>query len=355
MTNNIDQYYIRETLRLARKGEGIVSPNPLVGALVVKDGKVIGRGYHKGKGKPHAEYEAILDAGKEAKDGTLYVSLEPCCHYGETPPCTDLIISSGIKKVVAPIKDPNPLVDGKGFKVLRGNGIEVIAGILEEEAREQNVFYLKYIKEKMPYVILKAALTLDGKIGDPKRSIYKITGRESLEEVHRLRNRVDAILVGVGTIISDNPSLTVRLVEAIHEPYRIVIDPDLRTPTDAKIFSSGGDVIIVTKEEEASEKYREAIVWTFKEEGDLIPVEEILKKAGECGITSILVEGGSHTFTNFINAELVDKYLLFYSTSFLGDGIPFITSQVKRKNLNTRIKKFGNDILIEADNVYGNN
>lgn len=355
MMGNIDKYFIRETFKLARKGEGIVSPNPLVGALVVKDGKILGKGYHKGRGKPHAEFEAIEVSGREANNGTLYVSLEPCCHYGVTPPCTEFIISSGIRKVVAPIRDPNPLINGKGFKILRKSGIEVVTGILKEEACEQNAFYLKYIKEKVPYVILKAALTLDGKIADPKRDIYQITSRESLEEVHRFRNRVDAILVGVGTITTDNPGLTVRLVKASHEPYRIIIDPDLRTPGDAKIFDEGGDVIIVTKKAEGGEKYPGAIVWTIEEKDGLIPVEDILTKAGEFGIASILVEGGSHTFTNFINADLVDKYLLFYSSSFLGDGIPFLSSPLQRKQLETRVKSFGKDILIEAFNVYGNN
>ena len=355
MDTNIDCYFIIETFKLARRGEGIVSPNPLVGALVVKDGKIVGRGYHKGKGRPHAESEAILDAGDEAKGATLYISIEPCCHYGETPPCTDLIISSGISKVVAPIKDPNPLVNGKGFKILMDNGIEVVTGILEDRAREQNAFYLKYIRKRMPYVILKAALTLDGKIGDPKRGIYEITGRESLEEVHRFRNRVDAILVGIGTILSDNPSLTVRLVKATHEPYKIVIDPELHTPIDAKIFSERGDIIIATKKEKANKKYTNATIWTFKEKKGIIPVKEILKKAGEFGITSILLEGGSHTFTNFINAGVVDRYLLFYSTSFLGSGVPFLSSPLNRKQLETRVRSLGKDILIEAFNVYRNN
>jgi diaminohydroxyphosphoribosylaminopyrimidine deaminase/5-amino-6-(5-phosphoribosylamino)uracil reductase len=355
MDTNIDCYFISETFKLARRGEGIVSPNPLVGALVVKDGKIVGKGYHRGKGNPHAESEAIREAGKKAKDATLYVSLEPCCHHGENPPCTDLIISSGIVRVVAPIKDPNPLVNGRGFKKLRDSGIEVNTGTLKEDACQLNAFYLKYIRKKIPYVILKAAMTLDGKIGDPERGIYRITGKESLKEVHRLRNSIDAILLGVGTIISDNPSLTVRLIKATHQPYKIIIDPEMKTPVDAKIFKRGGGVILVTKNKKAQEKYKKATIWLINEKNGVIPIAEILKKAGDFSITSILVEGGSHTFTNFIKANVVDKYYLFYSTSFLGDGISFLCSEVKKDNFKTRIRNFGRDILIEAENVYGNN
>ncbi len=355
MDTNIDCYFLSETFKLARMGEGIVSPNPLVGALVVKDGKIVGKGYHRGKGNLHAESEAIHFAGKEAIDATLYVSLEPCCHHGDNPPCTDLIISSGIAKVVAPIKDPNPLVNGGGFKKLKGSGIEVKTGILKEKACELNAFYLKYIRKKIPYVILKAAMTLDGKIGDPKRRIHRITGKESLKEVHRLRNSIDAIIVGIGTVISDNPSLTVRLIKATHQPYKIIIDPEMETPINAKIFKGGGGVILVTKSKGAQEKYRKATIWLINEKNGLIPIAEILKKAGEFGITSILVEGGSHTFTNFINAGAVDKYYLFYSTSFLGDGVSFLCDEVKRNNFRIKTRNFGRDILIEVDNVYRDN
>jgi len=350
MISNLDYYFIRDTFNLARKGEGIVSPNPLVGAIVVKDGKVLGKGYHKGRRKPHAEVCAIEDAGSKVRGGTLYISLEPCCHYGETPPCTDLIISSGIKRVVAPIEDPNPLVNGKGFEVLRSNKVEVTTGVLKEEACQLNSFYLKYIKEKIPYVVLKAALTLDGRIGDPRREIYEITSRESREEVHRWRNRVDAILVGVETVITDDPELTIRLVRASHEPYKIVIDPNLRTPKDAKIFDGKGNVIIVAQKEEGNNRYPDADVWTFQQKKGIIPVKEILKRAGEFGITSILIEGGSRTYTNFVTEGVVDKYLLFYSPSIIGDGLPFLSCAVRRKFLNTHIKTFGDDILVEANN-----
>ena len=353
--NKLDEYFLKETFNLAKKGEGIVSPNPLVGACVVKEGVMIGKGYHKGVGTPHAEVGAIAQAGKKAKGATLYVSLEPCAHYGNTPPCTEIIESSGIGRVVAPIKDSNPLVNGKGFKYLKNKGIRVTSGILEEEARELNSFYLKYITMKIPFVILKAAMTLDGKIGDPERKIFKITSDKSHKEVHRQRNKVDALLVGVGTVLIDNPRLTVRLVKSAKQPYKIIIDPKLTCPVDAKIFKEDSRVILATTKEKAKKKYPNATIWVFKEKNGLIDVKDILKKAGEENITSIMVEGGSETFTQFVKAGVVDKYLLFFSPSFIGNGVPLINLPLKRVFLDTSVKKIGKDILIEANNVYGNN
>jgi diaminohydroxyphosphoribosylaminopyrimidine deaminase/5-amino-6-(5-phosphoribosylamino)uracil reductase len=353
--NKLDEYFLKETFTLAKKAEGIVSPNPLVGACVVKNGVVVGRGYHKGPGTPHAEVEAITEAGNQTKDTTLYVSLEPCCHHGKTPPCAELIESRGISRVVAPIKDPNPLVDGKGFKHLKSKGIRITDGILEEEARELNAFYLKYITKKTPYVILKAAVTIDGRIGDPKRGIFKISGEESEQEVHRLRNKVDAVLIGIGTVLTDNPALTVRKVKASKQPYKIIIDPHLKCPLDAKIFTGGGNVIFITTKKAAKEKYPNAEIWCFKERNGLIDIKDILKKAGEKNITSIMLEGGSETFTHFIKSKLIDKYLLFFSPSFIGKGIPLINSPLKRLYLDSIVKKIGDDFLIEAAHVHGNN
>jgi diaminohydroxyphosphoribosylaminopyrimidine deaminase/5-amino-6-(5-phosphoribosylamino)uracil reductase len=353
--NNLDEYFLKETFTLAKKAEGIVSPNPLVGACMVKNGIVIGRGYHKGPGTPHAEVEAIKEAGNQTKDATLYVSLEPCCHHGKTPPCAELIESSGISRVVAPIKDPNTLVDGKGFKYLKSKGIKVDTGILEEEAKELNVFYLKYITKKIPYVILKAAITIDGRIGDPKRSIFKISGKESDQEVHRLRNKVDAVLIGIGTVLTDNPALTVREVKARKQPYKIIIDPNLKCPADAKIFKGKGKVILVTAKKAEKEKYSDAEIWNLKEKNGLIDIKDILKKAGEKNITSIMLEGGSKTFTHFVKSRTIDKYLLFFSPSFIGKGIPFIDYPLNRLYLDAIVKSVGNDFLIEAAHVHGIN
>ena len=353
--NKLDEYFLKRTFNLAEKGTGIVSPNPLVGACVVKEGTIVGKGYHRGAGTPHAEVEALKKAGDKAKGGTLYVSLEPCAHHGRTPPCTEAIKASGIRRVVAPIKDSNPLVNGKGFKYLKSEGIEVTSGILAEEARELNSFYLKYITAKIPFVILKAAVTLDGKIGDPDRGIFKISGEESHLEVHRLRNKVDAVLIGIGTVLLDDPALTVREVKAVKQPYKIIIDPELKCPVNAKIFKGGGKVILVTTNENAKKKYPEADIWIFKKKNGFIDIKNILEKAGKEKISSIMVEGGSKTFTRFIKSGMVDKYLLFFSPSFLGKGIPLTDTPLERILLDTSIRKKGKDILIEAKNVYGNN
>jgi diaminohydroxyphosphoribosylaminopyrimidine deaminase/5-amino-6-(5-phosphoribosylamino)uracil reductase len=355
LVNKLDEYFLKKTFELARKGTGIVSPNPLVGACVVKEGAIVGEGYHRGVGTPHAEVEALKKAGDKAKGGTLYVSLEPCVHHGNTPPCTEAIKSSGIRRVVAPIKDSNPLVNGKGFEYLESAGIEVTSGILEEEAKNLNSFYLKYITTKLPFVILKAAMTLDGKIGDPRRGIFKISGEESRLEVHRLRNRVDAVLIGVGTVLIDDPALTVRKVKEVKQPYKIIIDPELECPANAKVFKEGGKVILVTANKRAKEKDPSAEIWHFKEKKGLIDVREILKKAGAEKITSIMVEGGSETFTHFVKAEMVDRYLLFFSPSFIGKGVPLIDSPLKRIFFDTSVSKIGKDILIEANNVHRSN
>ncbi|MEO0293516.1 MAG: bifunctional diaminohydroxyphosphoribosylaminopyrimidine deaminase/5-amino-6-(5-phosphoribosylamino)uracil reductase RibD [candidate division WOR-3 bacterium] len=347
--NKLDEYFLRKTFEIAKKGEGLVSPNPLVGACVVKEGILVGEGYHRGPGTPHAEVEAIKKAGDKAKGATLYVSLEPCSHYGNTPPCVELIEKSGIKRVVAPIKDPNPIVNGKGFKFLKRKGIQITTGLLEEEAKKLNPFYLKYIKTGIPYVILKAALSLDGKIGNPEKGIFKITSKDSLKEVHYYRKKVDALLIGVNTVLIDNPELTVRFTKAKKQPLKIIIDPYLKCPKNAKIFKIGGKVIIVTTIKEAKQKYPEAKVWVFKEKRGVIDIREILKKAGEEKITSIMVEGGSETFTHFINSGVVDKYLLFYSPSLIGEGIPFVKSVKKRIFLDLNTKKIGRDILLESE------
>jgi diaminohydroxyphosphoribosylaminopyrimidine deaminase/5-amino-6-(5-phosphoribosylamino)uracil reductase len=353
--NKLDDYFLKKTFENARKGEGLVSPNPLVGACIVKEGIVVGEGYHRGPGTPHAEVEAIKQANNKAKGATLYVSLEPCCHYGKTPPCTELIASSGINRVVAPIKDPNPLVNGKGFKILKRKGIRITTGILEEEARELNSFYLKYIKTEFPYVVLKAGITLDGRIADPERKIFKITSDDSYKEVHKIRKKVDALLIGVRTILVDNPNLTVRLVKSDKQPYKIIIDPHLQCPVNAKIFKEKDKVILATTDERANEKYPGSLIWVFKEKNGLIDVKEILKKAGKEGITSVMVEGGSETFTHFIQAGVIDKYLLFYSPSFIGKGVPLTSFPLKRVFFDAAIRKIGQDILVESTNVYGIN
>ena len=335
-----DIFYMKKVLALAKKGWGRVSPNPMVGALLVKNGKIIGTGYHKGPGKPHAEREAIKNARESVKGATLYVNLEPCCHYGRTPPCTEIIIKSGIKRVVASIKDPNPLVNGRGFEILESHGIEVVKGVLEEEAGYLNEIYLKYIQTRRPFVILKAALTLDGRLGNPELGIKKITGEKSLKWVHYLRKGVDGILVGKGTVLSDDPSLTTRLVKG-KNPVRFVLDTHLSIPRSKRIFKEPGKTIVVSTEEGEG-------VWKVgRDKKGRVNLHEFLELAGKNGITSLLVEGGSEVFTSFLEENLVDKLYLFYAP-FTSGGVPFLREGVLRHFRIRKIRKMGEDIMLEA-------
>jgi diaminohydroxyphosphoribosylaminopyrimidine deaminase/5-amino-6-(5-phosphoribosylamino)uracil reductase len=252
-----DRYFIKRALNLAAKAKGLTSPNPMVGAIIVKKGQIIAEDYHKKAGEPHAEALAILKAKDKAKDSTLYVTLEPCCHFDKrTPPCTKAIIDAKIKKVFVAMRDPNPKVSGKGIMELKKNGIDVVEGIYEEDARRLNEAYIKHITTGMPFVILKAAITLDGKIATPERQSKWITGEKSRRIVHEMRSEVDAILTAVGTVKADNPEFTVRLGSKVKRrelknPKRIIIDPNLETPLNYKIFEVPPETVVVTKSQES--------------------------------------------------------------------------------------------------------
>src|SRR3972149_5350146 len=225
--------YMKRAIDLALMAKGRTSPNPMVGAVIIKGGKIAGEGYHKKAGTQHAEVNAINSAGKNAKDGIMYVTLEPCCHQGRTPPCTKTIIKSGIKKIVIGMVDPNPIVSGKGIEELKGAGIQVSTGLLEKECKRLNEVYIKYITTKKPFVLLKVAMSLDGKIATCKRGSKWITSEPSRERVHNLRDEVDAVMVGIGTVLQDNPNLTVSLKRGnVKNPIRIIVDSQLRIPLD---------------------------------------------------------------------------------------------------------------------------
>ena len=344
-----DKFYIQNTLKLAKKGWGKVSPNPMVGAVVVKDRKIIGKGYHKGPGFPHAEVVALDEAGKGARGATLYVNLEPCCHYGRTPPCTERIIKSKIKTVVASMKDPNPLVNGKGFRQLKSAGINVKTGILQDSAERLNEIYVKYITKKIPFIILKSALTLNGKITF-KNEKY-LTSDASLKYVHHLRNGVDAILVGMNTVVKDNPLLNIRFVKPVKATKKIILDTHLKLTGEENIFKTEGDVIIASST--TKNKLQNASIWHFTSREDKIPLDELLVKAGEEGIASILVEGGQKIFTSFIKENLVDKYYFFVAPKIGGDELDFIRSKDIMEEFEvSRVKRFDKDIMIEAYNVH---
>jgi diaminohydroxyphosphoribosylaminopyrimidine deaminase/5-amino-6-(5-phosphoribosylamino)uracil reductase len=357
-----DEELIAETIKLAKRGLGLVNPNPMVGAVIVKDGEIISKGYHKFFGGPHAEIEAIKNAKKDIKGGVLYVNIEPCCHFGKTPPCVNALINSGIKKVVIGDIDPNPIVKGKGIKFLSENGIEVIQGILTNECRKLNVMYYKYMNTGLPYISLKIAQTIDSKISKKKGEKTDITSIESKKVVHKLRSMYDAVLIGKNTAMIDNPSLNVRLYKG-RSPKRIILDENLKINTNLRLLNEpfSKDTIIFTTSDydhKIMEKLLEKsvkVVITRKDKNGLIDLKYMLKKFSKLNITSIFVEGGSKIFTSFINQKLVDKIYLFIAPKIFIKGVNAFNGSccneelLKKMNLKfENIKKINDDLLIEV-------
>ncbi len=343
------------TINLAKKGRGETSPNPMVGAVVVKNGEIIGRGYHKRFGEPHAEANALKSCKDKAKNATLYVNLEPCCHYGKTPPCTDIIKRSGIRKVVCATLDPNPQVNGRGIRALREGGAEVDWGILEQEAKKLNEIYLKFITTGLPFVILKIAQTLDGKIATELGDSRWITQKDSRGFVHSLRSWVDAVLVGANTVKRDDPELTIHNARG-DNPIRIILDSAGKISHSSKIIkeNKNGKTVIATTNQKTKEKFKEKVeIWKVKKRKDgQADLPQLLKKAGENQITSLLVEGGRGVFTSFLKERLVDKIYYFLSPKILGKGltsfgdlgIKEISESITLRDC--EIKRFKNDLLI---------
>lgn len=334
MMKNIDEKFMKIALQEARKAKGYTHPNPAVGAVIVKNGKIIGKGYHKKAGMPHAEREAIKDAKSKGFDiagSTMYVTLEPCCHYGRTPPCTEAIIDSRIKRVVVATLDPNPQVAGKGVEILRKQGIQVETGILEKEARKLNEDFFVYIKEKRPFVHLKIAQTLDGKIATKTGSSKWITGEKARKFAHRLRKEATAVLVGVGTALADNPQLTVRNYPSKKQPLRVLIDKYLQTPPDYKIFDNNAKTVVFVAEDIPEEQLKpfeskeniQIIKLPLKE--GRFDINDILRKLYELEVMHLLVEGGKSIVTEFITSGVYDKISLFIAPKLIGeDGISAI-------------------------------
>ncbi|GAB6137426.1 bifunctional diaminohydroxyphosphoribosylaminopyrimidine deaminase/5-amino-6-(5-phosphoribosylamino)uracil reductase RibD [Halanaerobaculum tunisiense] len=316
--------YMQQAIELARRATGRTSPNPLVGAVIVKNGEIISQGYHHYAGGAHAEVNALQKAGPTAQGATMYVTLEPCTHHGKTPPCTEAIIASGIKRVVIAMKDPNPQVAGEGIKQLQEAGIAVEVGVLAEQARELNEVFIKYITTQQPFVLLKNAVTLDGKIATKTGDSKWITGPESRQLVHNLRDQVDAILVGVGTVLADDPRLTTRLPDREGEdPIRIILDSKLETPCNANVINqeSAANTIIATTSQAAREKKElltQAGADIIEVGSSEVDLNLLLDKLGEQEITSLLVEGGSQVNTSFWEAELVDKLYYFIAPKIIG-------------------------------------
>ena len=361
---DIDEGFMKKTLRQAKKGLGSTSPNPLVGALVVKDRKIISSGYHKKAGAPHAEIEALSKAGKRAKGGTLYVNLEPCNHYGRTPPCTKAILKSSVKKVVVGMVDPNPHVTGGGCEFLSSHGVKVKCNVLEEECKRLNEVYIKYITKHKPFVILKGALTLDGWIATQTGNSKWITCEKSRKFVHSLRKRVDAILVGVETVIVDNPFLTPYLIgRSTRDPFRVIVDTNLRIPLHSRVFDSpksGLTIIAVGSNVDSAKRNKiedlGARVVNCQIRNGRIDLADLLDELAKMSISSVLVEGGATLFGSMIREELVDKYYIFLAPKIVGgdNGVPFargpgcdsIENCVPLKDL--MVRRFDDDIMIEA-------
>jgi len=343
---------------LSTRARGMTSPNPMVGAVIVKNGKIIAEGFHRKAGTPHAEALAITAAGGKAKTSTLYVSLEPCCHTDKrTPPCTRTIIDSGIKRVVVAMRDPNPKVSGKGIKELERAGIEVVTGILEEKAKQVNEFYIKYITTKKPFVILKVAMTLDGKIATAAGQSKWITGEKSRMMVHRLRSSVDAVMTAIGTVKADDPQLTARIRNG-RNPKRILIDPFLEVSLDAKILRAPHEAIIVTKETRNMALSRKlnklsnigSYIILYKQ---TLELNWLLQRLGEIGITSLMLEGGSSLNAHALKEKVVDKVLIFVAPKILGGKESYsafggaspasLSDAIPLRNL--EIRRIGEDIL----------
>ena len=356
-----DQVWMGRSLRLAEKGRGRTSPNPMVGAVLVKNGRVVGEGYHAKAGEDHAEIIALRQAGEEARGATLYLNLQPCTHYGKTPPCAPVVIQSGVKRIVIGMEDPNPLVKREGVESLREAGLEVEVGLREKECRRLNEAYCKYIIKKEPFIILKVAATLDGKIATRDGDSKWISGETSRRFVHRLRDQVDGVLVGIGTVLKDDPILTAR-VRGGRDPRRIILDSRLRMPEEARVIAiSPSKTIIITTEAAPKDKIerlekKDVRVLVLDSKNGRVNLKSCLSKLGEMEMMSLLVEGGSEINSSFLDEGLIDKLLLFLSPKLIGDtqavgifggkGVVTLEEAIVLRELRT--KRIGEDILIEG-------
>jgi len=367
---------MKRALRLARRGK--TSPNPMVGAVVVREGRIVGEGFHLKAGEPHAEVFALRKAGELAKGADLYVTLEPCCHQGRTPPCTDAVIRSGVKRVFAAMQDPNPEVGGKGFEILRRAGIEVQVGLMESEARELNEAYIKRVTTGLPFVLWKAAMTLDGKIATRTGDSRWVTGESARRYVHKLRAESDGVMVGIGTVLADDPELTVRdgamgrpsfakasagrRGDAEKQPIRVVVDSQGRTPVDAKVVNGEAPTIIIMGRKACEEKLDELwaagvrILCVQDVEGG-VDLGYSMAELGKMGINRILFEGGGELAASMLAEGLVDKGLVFIAPKIVGGrdaktpvegkGVELMSQALAVSEL--KVRRFGDDIALEFE------
>jgi diaminohydroxyphosphoribosylaminopyrimidine deaminase/5-amino-6-(5-phosphoribosylamino)uracil reductase len=361
-----DRGWMGEALALAGRGRGLCSPNPMVGAVVVRDGRAVGRGFHARAGAPHAEVEALEEAGEAARGATLYVTLEPCNHHGRTPPCVGAIVRAGILRVVAAVGDPNPRVRGGGAQALREAGLAVDLGCLADDARDLNRIFFGAMDRRRPYVTLKCAMTLDGKIAAFDRSARWITGEDARREAHRLRSENDAVLVGIGTVLADDPLLTVRLCPPWpREPLRVVMDSRARLPLTARLIEAGrpGRVVVAVGDEAPAERVArlEALgltVLACKSRDGRVDPADMLSRLFALEVTGILLEGGSEINGAFVEAGLVDRVAMFVAPLVIGGAAAptavggrglLLPEGIRLGGLTAR--QVGSDWLLEGDVV----
>lgn len=359
MTAN-DKRYMKRALTLARKGIGRTAPNPAVGCVIVKDGGIVGEGWHKKAGTPHAEIHALEMAGEAARGADVYITLEPCCHTGQTPPCSEALIKAGVKRVVAGMSDPNPHVNGKGMKALETAGIKTVCGLLENDCRAINRPFIKHITNGLPYVIFKSAMTLDGNIATVTGDSRWISCEESRREVHRMRRRCDAVLIGVDTLIADNPQLTVRHVRG-RNPMRIIVDTNLRTPESVNVLKGrlARKTVIATAEinPRIHRRYLQqgATVLVCETENGQVSMHDLLRKLANMGVQSVLLEGGSRLAGNMLQNGLIDEFVFYYAPKIIGSRgfAPFSMQGITSMNdviklVIADVRRSGDDIVVHA-------
>lgn len=357
---------MRRALRLAARARGRTSPNPMVGAIIVRNGRIVGEGWHPGAGKPHAEVIALQAAAQKARGATLYVTLEPCCHWGRTPPCVDSIIAAGIRSIVAAQVDPDPRVSGKGADKLRAAGIEVEFGVLGQQAARLIEAHHKYVTTRRPFVTLKLACSLDGKIATASGQSQWITGEQARRFVHRLRAESDAAMVGAGTVLADDPLITARLVSASKQPLRVVIDGKARTPADARVLKAASARTLVVVGASASRQAEGlraagAEVLSLPDTDGRIDLGSVLDELGRREITTLLVEGGATLAAALVEARLVDKFIFILApiliggaeapSAIAGAGARVLEQAARLRDV--QVRRLGQDILVEGYPCYG--
>jgi diaminohydroxyphosphoribosylaminopyrimidine deaminase / 5-amino-6-(5-phosphoribosylamino)uracil reductase len=356
--------HMRRALELAALGHGLVSPNPMVGAVVVRDGRVVGEGWHEGPGMPHAEARALGAAGTLARGATIYCTLEPCDHVGRTPPCTSAIIEAGVVRAVVAAGDPNPLVDGRGFARLRASGVEVVDGVLEEPSRRLNAAFERHVVSGLPFVTLKSAASLDGKTAATDRSSRWITGEAAREDAHRLRAASDAIVVGAGTVVDDDPGLTARDPSyGGHPPLRVVVDASGRVPAHARVFDGSAPTLVAT----TGRAPREAVdAWTAAgadvesfepDETGGVCLPDMLAHLGKRDVQGVLLEGGATLAWSFVEQRLIDRIVLYLAPKLvgganapgvlMGEGFAPIGRAAGLRIMS--VERIGDDLKVEAD------